>query len=505
MTATLAPVTSTDAPTVRVAQYLRVSLDKSGQGRSTDEQGTDNARAMADHARDGWALTATYRDDNRSASRYATREREEFARLLSDLDRGQFDILMLWESSRGSRRVSEWCRLIEVCQERHVLIYVTSHGRTYDPANSRDERTLLEDAVDSQYESGKVSTRVKRNAAANAAAGKPHGKIPYGYERVYDPHSKAFREQRPKPYEAAVVRYIFDALARGESMRAVANELNRRARLEPDHYGPQHIDAPTVTGVPWTPQVVRGLATSPTYIAVRTHHGTRTVGNWPALVDESTFYAVQRILTDPRRVTTKPGKAKYLLSMIATCGAVRADGAVCGNPMCVTFRTTANGRATYACKGANHLRIGKDDLDVYVTEWIIDYLEEHEDRLCAADTDDAEVAAARDEVARLKARLNEHYDAAATGQISARALAQIEPKIQAQIDDAEARVRASTTPPALRSLLTGPGTIAERWAAAPMPTKREVVRFLVSVTVLRSPTRGHRVDPEQRVAIEPKV
>lgn len=502
MTATLDPVTSADAPTVRVGQYLRVSLDKSGNGASTDQQGEDNARAIAAHARDGWALAATYRDDSRSASPYAKREREAFTALLTDLERGTFDVLLIWESSRGSRRVSEWCRLIELCQERGVVIHVTTHGRTYDPTNGRDERALLEDATDSQYESRKVSSRVKRHAAAHAKDGKPHGKIPYGYERIYDLHSKAFREQRPKPNEAAVIRYIFTALARGDSMRAVANELNRWARLEPGHYGPQHVDAPTVTGVPWTPQVVRGIATSPTYIAVRTHYDTRTKGNWPALVDEATFYAVQRILTDPSRVTTKPGKAKYLLSMIATCGAVRPDGTICGNPMAVTFRTTSNRRPTYACKGDNHLRIDREDLDDHVTERIVEYLEEHEDRLCTPETDDADVMAARDAVIVLNRRLDEHYKAAAKGEISAGALAAIEPPILAEIAEAKAREKAAATPPALAALLQGEGPVAERWSKASVPTKREVVRFLAAVTILRSPSRGHRVDADQRVTIE---
>src|SRR5690242_6574785 len=110
-----APTTPPAAATVRVAQYLRVSLDKSGQARSTDEQQSDNERAVAEHAHDGWALVATYRDDNRSASPYARKVREDFARLLVDLERGSFDLLVLWESSRGSRKVSEWCRLIELC------------------------------------------------------------------------------------------------------------------------------------------------------------------------------------------------------------------------------------------------------------------------------------------------------------------------------------------------------------------------------------------------------
>lgn len=482
--------TTLDRPvtTVRVAQYLRVSLDKTARGASTDQQRNDNERAITEHEREGWALVATYLDNSRSASPYATREREDYTRLLADLERGAFDVLVLWESSRGSRTVLEWAQLLILCQRMGVRIYVTTHGRLYDPCNGRDERTLYEDATDSQYESRKVSTRVRRDAAAAAAAGKPHGRCPYGYERLYDPHTKKFTEQRPLPDQAAVVIEIFDEIARGESLRALTAKLNER-------------DIPTATGKRWSPHTVRQIALSAAYIGVRTHNGTRTQGVWPPLVSEATFYAVQRILSDPARVTTRPGRAKWLLSMIARCGAVLPDGTTCGNPMAVTYRANTGRRATYQCKGLNHLRIDREDLDVHVTEWVIDYLTEHKDRLCAPQTDDATVMADLDEKARLDARLAEYVEAA--DQMNPADFIAVQSKIRAQIDEVDARIRAATTPPALDFLLNGDGPIVDLWRDAPMPSRREVVKLLASITVLRSPSRGHRVDPTERVSIEP--
>jgi hypothetical protein len=42
---------------------------------------------------------------------------------------------------------------------------------------------------------------------------------------------------------------------------------------------------------------------------------------WPPLMDEKTFYAARRVLTDPKRKTTRPGGARHLLSLTARCGA----------------------------------------------------------------------------------------------------------------------------------------------------------------------------------------
>jgi DNA invertase Pin-like site-specific DNA recombinase len=467
--------------TIRAAQYLRVSLDRSGHARSTDEQRADNERAVAEQP--GWTLVETYRDDNRSASRYARKVREDYARLLGDLERGAFDLLILWESSRGSRKVSEWCRLIELCQERRVQVYVTSHGRSYDPANERDERSLLEDAVDSQYESGKVSKRVKRSAASNARDGLPHGRIPFGYERIYDERTKRLVEQRPMPAEATEVRGVFEQIAAGVSLRAIVADLTERG-------------VPTRTGAPWGSQTVRQIALNLTYLGKRTHLGTVTSGVWPPLVNEETFYAVQRILTDPGRTTRKPGKAKHLLSMIARCG-------VCGGPMAVTYRIDG-GRPTYVCKGHAHTRIVQGDLDDYITERVLFRLEQPKvwQRLTAGGDDDAALVAARGELAALEAELDELYGEVNARRLSPRALAKIEPGMLAQINAARKRVTEQATAPGLRWLLDGPQRdVALRWADAPMSARREAIRALCSIAVNR-PERGHRPPARERTALD---
>ena len=120
-------------------EYLRVSLDRSGRQRSNEDQHTDNERAAETH---GWRLAKPYRDVG-SASRFASKRRDDFDRLVADLQADRFGagVLILWESSRGSRRLSEWALFLELLEERQVLVHVTSHARTYDLTNPRDRRT----------------------------------------------------------------------------------------------------------------------------------------------------------------------------------------------------------------------------------------------------------------------------------------------------------------------------------------------------------------------------
>src|SRR5260370_4955963 len=89
-------------------EYLRVSQDRSGRARSVEEQHGDNLRAGQVH---GFLINGeAYSDVSLSASRYATKVRGDFARLLAALEAAQFgpDVLLLWESSRRSRRVAQW-------------------------------------------------------------------------------------------------------------------------------------------------------------------------------------------------------------------------------------------------------------------------------------------------------------------------------------------------------------------------------------------------------------
>jgi site-specific DNA recombinase len=293
-------------------EYLRVSYDRSGRERSQNEQHDDNARACTEHA---ITLATPYRESgSASASRYARKSRDDFARLLADLESGRFgaNVLVLWESSRGSRKVGEWVTLIELCEDQGVSIFVTTHGREYDPGNARDRRSLLEDAVDSEYESSKVSARARRASAANAAAGKPHGRVPFGYQRRYDERTKAFLAQEPHPDQAPIVREVFIRVRAGHSLRAIARDFEARGFVNR-------------SGRPFTAAHLRVLALTASYAGVRLHdpEGKRTgrrvnvygapgvqqtPGTWPALVSLEESWPCRR--SCPTRSGSPPARGR---------------------------------------------------------------------------------------------------------------------------------------------------------------------------------------------------
>lgn len=456
-------------------EYLRVSKDRSGKAKSTTEQTAENAQ----HAeREGYELGAPYSDVGRSASRYAKREREDFGRLIADLENGTFgaDVLVLWESSRGSRRLSEWARLLELLRERGITVYVTTYSRELDPREPRDMRTLQEDGVDSEYESAKTAKRTQRSRLAAATEGRPHGKVPLGYKRIYHPTTRELVAQIPdddphaevtEPY-APWIRELFARLRAGHTLRAIAEDFAARGLRTP------------TTGKPYSATHLRALAVKGhTYAGLRTHtrDGKMTLseGIWEPLVDRETFHAVVGRLSAPERRTSRPGSGVHLLSMIAVCD-------VCAGPMTVK---TNHGKHVYQCAGngpgttAGHVIIDKADLDDFGQRAILEYLTSEKIAATLAERENraADVQAVRDKIAELESEMDALADDLT---IPARALSRRTTLLEAALEELRTEEREISTPSALRGLITPGPDAADQWGRMDMAAKRQTARIVLS-------------------------
>src|SRR5690242_19731103 len=85
---------------VRALRYQRASQDKKEQGKSVGDQGKLN---LAEINRNSWTDADSFTDNHRSASRHATKEREQFERLIETIRNGKGDVLVIWEISRKER------------------------------------------------------------------------------------------------------------------------------------------------------------------------------------------------------------------------------------------------------------------------------------------------------------------------------------------------------------------------------------------------------------------
>ncbi|MGH3935212.1 MAG: recombinase family protein [Pseudonocardiaceae bacterium] len=471
----------TEQHTTTAALYGRVSRvntdqqDRAHRERSVDQQLAANEKACVQY---GWQVTHRYADPGRSASRFATRARENWQKVLAAVKAREFDVLVVWETSRASRDPEEWIPLLAECRRSGIKIYVTVEDDLYDLSRPKHWKQLATDGIANAFSSEETSLRVKRDADASAEAGRPSGPVLFGYERVYDPKTRALIEQRPHPETAPVVVDIITSVYNGESLKSIARRLNEAG-------------TPSPRGSKWLLPTVRRTALNQGYIGLRGHNGHTTQGIWPPLVDATVFYGARRILMDPKRTTRRPGRAKWLASCIATC-------ALCGGVMAVIYRG-AN-RTVYMCRDHGHCWIEREELDAYLTLLVIERLSRPDAHPHLPDgADESAVVALRAEEAALRADLDGYADDAADGRIDRAFAAKVVAKLNARISDVQHRIEQAITPPALTGLLPGAPDedVDTRWDRAPTSAKREVLRLLfASIVVAKGPG-----EVEQRVTI----
>jgi site-specific DNA recombinase len=463
----------------RAVLYGRVSKDRS-EGRSVDDQLAE-CRAWAD--RQGWTVVAEHRDDGISASRFANgKARLGWQATMDLIAAGKVDLLVVWEVSRATRDRTVWSTLLAACQERDVKI--GAGGKVHDPSDPDDGFMLDLGGALAVRESVVTSKRIQRRVRRMAAEGLPHGKIPYGYRRVYDPETRRLLRQEPDPDTAPVVREIARRLLAGEALYAAAADLNRRGVLTPRAEELKRLGKPVPPGLVWDPVQVKRLAISPTNAGFRSLNGT-VVGpaQWPGLISEADYRVLVDKLTDPARKTWRDGSIKHLLVGIAECG-------VCGAPC---RRVKNRGTPSYMCSKRFCVVRSQRPLDEFVTAVVVERLSRPDVLQLLADAEDPAAADAARSAVQLRARLNAFYDEAAAGQITPTGLARIEARLLDEIKVAERRACPRSLPPVLTTV-AGPDAAA-RWEALTVPQRREIIRVLLVPRVMLAGRGTVRFDP----------
>lgn len=458
---------------LRAGLYLRVSKDTSGEARSPREQEQD---ARRDCKRQGWHVVELY-EDVRGASRHSRGERADYARLKADVAAGKVDVLVAWEASRLQRDLRAYGELADLCRTHGVRW--SYNGRLFDLDDPDDEFTTGLDALLASREAGVTRKRVKRALAANAVAGRVHGKVQYGYRRRYDPATKALLGQEPDPITGPIITELFRRVADGESFHSLAAEMGKR-------------QVPTARGGPWNPALLGALLKHESYLGRRTHHGQVTAeAAWPALTDEPTFYKVLQLRASRTRQVVGDGRAVHLLTGVVCC-------AVCGGRITHDARKNKPGeKPSYACHPHKHVTRSSEAADDVVKGLVLGRLSRPNDRLTVGEGDRAgELAAAVEAASDLRARLAALEDDAVSGKLSGAAFGRIEARLLVDIAKAEWDAQAATVahlPRQVRELTEG--DVQAGWDALDVEGRRTVVKaVLVEPKLLRRRGSGLPAD-----------
>lgn len=446
---------------MRAIIYARISNDRTGAGLGVERQRDDCEKMAADL---GWPIVATYTDNDISA--YSGKPRPGYLAMLDALREGQADVVIAWHADRLHRSPAELEQFIDVCARHGVTVRTVQAGEV-DLSTPAGQMTARIIGAVARHEVDHARARLLKARAQAAELGHAHGRVPYGYRNEFDKFGNV-TGRSPDPVESEHVREAVERVIAGESMYSIRNDWTKRGIL-------------TRAGKPWTAASFREMVMRPTYAGIRVHKGVQTPGAWEPIITPEQHKKVLSLLDDPNRVIHRGTDPRYLLSGIAKCG-------VCGEVMW-RLKGNRNGLGSYSCTKNRCVARKIENVDALIEELIIQWCEGISS---IDDLADPEAAAAMAEARELRSRLDESIELVGEGELSPRALAKLEAKLLPRIRQLERQAQRAPSPHVLE--LVGPNA-RRHWGRMDVATRREVVRALMTVTIM--PTKRRKIfDPE---------
>lgn len=230
----------------------------------------------------GWLRTPkVYVDAGKSG---ASLERDGIRDLISDIETGLVDIVVVYKLDRLSRSLADFVRLLTVFERSGAtFVCITQNFDTGDSLGRLIMNILLTFA---QFERELTSERLRDKRRLMAAAGLWLGSHPpYGYD---------FVDKRLvlNPDEASVVRYIFRRYLELGSMMGVWRDAVARGVLSKRRVSRAgHV----VEGYPIQSGTIRQILRNPTYMGDVVRRGTRYPGLHQPIIDRQTWDAAERL------------------------------------------------------------------------------------------------------------------------------------------------------------------------------------------------------------------
>lgn len=466
--------------------YCRLSYAPDGSIEKVERQEED-CRTLA--ARLDWPISDqhVYVDNSKSAWQ-KNRKRPAWDAMLTAVDAGEIDSLIVYHGDRLIRQPYDLERLIGIADSKGVRIASPSGTRSLD--NPDDRFVLRIEAAQACRESDNLSRRLKRKIKAKAEDGlaQSGGRRPFGYgvptgqtrtrtdrETGEAYEAPVYDRMQIVPEEAKVLREAAQRLLSGQSINGVCQWMDTVCT--------------TTEGGTWNSKNLRMLLTSPRVAGLVEHEGVLHPAQWEPIIEREVWVDLAAYYENVSKLYPYQGRRRaYLLSGIAECSG-------CG----ATLRSKPSGgrnRKTsriYYCPD-RHVGRNTEHLDTYVTGAVLGLLHDDEFRaeLHAVDGQEqlgAEIAALERRKEATRSQLerladDEELDPA----VLALSLTSYDKKI--------VKLRGQMGLSARRRLLMRMvGVDAEAWEAEPIDIRSATVEALFRVIVYPTMLRGPGFDP----------
>lgn len=222
MSRPIAAAAAQPPPVVRCAIYTRKSTEEGlDQDFNSLHAQRESAEAfIASQQHEGWLCLPEHYDDGGYSG--GTMERPALQRLLTDIEAGKVDCVVVYKVDRLSRSLLDFARILEAF-ERHRVSFV-SVTQQFNTATSMGRLVLNVLLSFAQFEREMISERTRDKIAATRRKGRWCGGRPIlGYDVDRQGAKLVVNAD-----EAAQVRAIFQLYLDDERLMPVVEELRRR-------------------------------------------------------------------------------------------------------------------------------------------------------------------------------------------------------------------------------------------------------------------------------------
>lgn len=328
---------------MNIAAYCRVSTDKTDQLNSLEVQ----KEFFAEYTkRTGGTLVQLYADEGISGTKI--KNRKEFLRMMSDAERGLFDLVVVKDISRFARNTVDLLQNIRKLKSLGIQTQFLTANMT-SMGNSEFVLTIF--GALAQEESANTSKRVKFGKKMNAEKGRVPNLV-YGYDKMKGDYFHLAINQE----QAKVVMQIFKwYMEEGYGAARIAQMLNEKGyKTKRSCKWSQNAICRILTNEIYTGKIINGKQEVSDFLTGQ--RKDRDESEWivtdrPELriIEDETFEKVQEILRSRRdafHLNHERQSNKYLFSTLIKC----KD---CGWSFRRTVRTYKNTYVRWVCSGRN--------------------------------------------------------------------------------------------------------------------------------------------------------
>lgn len=237
---------------MRAVKYRRVSTEmQREEGFSLEAQ---SLRLDAFAESQGWTIVDDYADEGFSAK---NTDRPALKRMISDMKKGKFDVILVYRLDRFVRSVTDLHNLLQLMDKYEVMFKSSTEPFDTTTATGRMFITIV--ATMAQWERETIAERVYENMLKRSEQGLRNGAAaPYGYDLI---EGKLIKNTE----EAKWVPFMYEQY-RSHGSQNIAKKLNAHG-------------VKTKKGEPWSDFSVRYVLTNPIYSGkIRWNHRSLAKG-----------------------------------------------------------------------------------------------------------------------------------------------------------------------------------------------------------------------------------